>query len=176
MGTVEKEVQSFWGSVYSEPWPRWEEYKTRFVRLLCWWWPHVPGALGLDGHTGYHSGGLGRQEGESGPIRKRSGPSFGRAAVPQCALSDFRLWLCHANGSQSCSHCQVSPGICPLPRTGCLWRPFSGGKWALIVFHTHFYRPVMSTMLENGICGMRFKKNVLLVLDPFCVCEIAILY
>lgn len=50
-----------------------------------------PGPLGLDGHTGYHSGGLGRQEGESGSIRERSGPSFGRAAVPQRAVSDFRL-------------------------------------------------------------------------------------
>lgn len=30
--------------------------------------PMFRGALGLDGHTGYHSGGLGRQEGESGSI------------------------------------------------------------------------------------------------------------
>lgn len=86
-------------------------------------WPYWP-----------HSGGLGRQEGESGPIRERSGPSFGRAAVPQRTLSDFRLWLCHANGSQSCSHCQVSTGICPFPSAGCLWRPFLGGNGLWLSF------------------------------------------
>lgn len=31
-----------------------------------------------------------------------------------------------------------------------------GGTRAQTVFHTHVYRTVMSTMLENGICGMSF--------------------
>lgn len=65
--------------------------------------------------------------------------------------------------------CQWQPVLFPLPGfTGNLPTPkcrllvkaffFGGGEWALIVFRTHFYRPVMSTMLENGICGMCFKK------------------
>lgn len=44
-----------------------------------------------------------------------------------------------------------------------------------IVFHTQFYKPVLSIVFVGGICGMTLT-HVLLLLDPFSVYEIAILY
>lgn len=90
--------------------------------------------------------------------RKRRGPSFGRAALPQRAVSDFRLWLCEPRAAipvpaarfhRESAHSQVQAAC-----GGLFW----GGNELRLSFRTHFYRPVMSTMLENGICGMHFKK------------------
>lgn len=46
---------------------------------------------------------------------------------------------------------------CPLPVKSFFGGGVGGrGTRAQTVFHTHVYRTVMSTMLENGICGMSF--------------------
>lgn len=76
------------------------------------------------------------------------------------------------------------PGFTRNLSTPVAWEvlSFEGWGWGaggLTAFHTCFFRQVVSTVLETTICGMTLKKkkkDVLLVLDLLCVCEISLLY
>lgn len=75
------------------------------------------------------------------------------------------------------------PGFTRNLSTPVAWEILSFGAWGwgaegLTAFHMCFSRRVVSTVLETGICDMTLKKkkDVLLVLDLLCVCEVSLLY
>lgn len=134
------------------------------------------GALGLDGHTGCHSSGLGRQEGEKGNSRKRSGPNFGRATLPQRAASDFRLWLCEPMTAipvpTARFHRESAYSQAQAACEGLFW----GGEMSSDCLFVLTFIDLSCLQCLRMAFVACILKNVLLVLDPFCVCEIAILY